>query len=51
MLKISYKCLTANPSAVADGTQSGVSPQRPSTAPKPGCEGEGLTHRLTKGNP
>ena len=28
---------------VADGAMPGVSPQRPYRAPKPGCEGQGLT--------
>jgi len=32
------------PSAVADGAMPGVSPQRPNRAPKPGCEGQGLTN-------
>ena len=29
---------------VADGAMPGVSPQRPIRAPKPGCEGQGLTN-------
>jgi len=29
---------------VADGAVPGVSPQRPFHAPKPGCEGQGLTN-------
>ena len=33
------------PSAVADGAMPGVAPQRPIRAPKPGCEGQGLTNR------
>ena len=31
---------------VADGAMPGVSPQRPIRAPKPGCEGQGLTNEL-----
>ena len=29
---------------IADGAMPGVSPQRPNRAPKPGCEGQGLTN-------
>ena len=34
---------TVNREDVADGAVPGVSPQRPNRAPKPGCEGQGLT--------
>lgn len=34
---------TVNREDVADGAVPGVSPQRPYRAPKPGCEGQGLT--------
>lgn len=35
---------TVNREDVADGAVPGVSPQRPIRAPKPGCEGQGLTN-------
>ena len=35
---------TVNREDVADGAVPGVSPQRPIHAPKPGCEGQGLTN-------